>query len=186
MILFINACVRAGSRTRRLAKALLDRLEGPVREVTLSDLTFPKADQAFLDLRDDLIRRQEWDHPLFDLARQFAGADTVVVAAPCWDLSFPAMLKQYFEQVTVTGVTFRYTPEGYPRGLCRARRLNYVRTSGGPLPEPNHAYAYVRDLATGFYGIPETRLLSAAMLDVEGLDPEAILREAEEKISDIL
>ena len=34
---------------------------------------------------------------MFDLAGQFAGADTIVIAAPFWDLSFPAALKQYMQ-----------------------------------------------------------------------------------------
>ena len=60
---------------------------------------------------------------MFELARQFAAADQIVIAAPYWDLSFPAALKQYFEQINVLGITFAYTPEGVPKGLCRARKL---------------------------------------------------------------
>ena len=41
---------------------------------------------------------------MFDLAKQFAEADEVIIAAPFWDLSFPAALKQYFEQINVLGI----------------------------------------------------------------------------------
>ena len=54
MNLFINACVREGSRTKRLAAYLLKKLEGPVAEVRVGELRFPKADQAFLERRDFL------------------------------------------------------------------------------------------------------------------------------------
>ena len=44
---------------------------------------------------------------MFDLARQFARAEIIVMAAPYWDLSFQAALKQYLEQVNVVGITCR-------------------------------------------------------------------------------
>ena len=99
MILYINACVRKESRTKRLADEVIKKLEGEVQEVKLSDITFPSTDEEFLKKRDSLIAKEEWSDPMFDLARQFAAADTIVVAAPYWDLSFPAALKQYFEQI---------------------------------------------------------------------------------------
>ena len=38
------------------------------------------------------------DDPLLDYARQFARADQILIAAPCWDLSFPAVLRAYLER----------------------------------------------------------------------------------------
>ena len=186
MLLFINACVRPASRTKRLADRLLSRLEGPIRETRLHELALPRADAAFLEERDALLRRGDFGHPLFALARDFAAADEIVLAAPYWDLSFPSSVKAYLEQITVTGLTFSYGEDGLPRGHCRARRLWYVMTAGGPILPPNHGYAYVRDLAAGFFGIPETVLCSAELLDVEGTDAEAILREAEARIDALL
>ncbi len=184
MILFINACVREKSRTERLARKLLARLCAgeTVEEVRLADLPFPAADAAFLAKRDRLLEQGAYADPLFDLARQYAAADTVVIAAPFWDLSFPAALKQYLEQVNVTGITFRYTPEGIPQGLCRARKLWYVSTAGGPVFTDEYDYGYVCALAKGYYGIPETALIRATGLDIEGADVEAILRGAEQEI----
>ena len=179
MILYINACVREDSRTRRLARRLLDRLGGPVEEARPLDLPLPKADGDFLKLRDSLLARGELDDPLFAPARQFAAADAVVVAAPYWDLSFPAALKQYLEQINVTGITFAYSPEGIPVGLCKARRLFYVTTAGGPILSDTYGFGYVRALAEGFYQIPETRMIRAEGLDLPGTDVEAALRAAE-------
>lgn len=185
MILYINACVRGASRTRRLAEYLLKKLSEPVCEVRLSELSLPAVDQDYLDLRDELCRKGEFDHPLFAAARQFAEADTVVVAAPFWDLSFPASLKQYFEQINALGVTFTYTEDGAPRGLCRAKRLYYVTTAGGPVISDEYGYGYVRALAEYFYGIPEVRLIKAEGLDILGTDVEAILRRAERSVDEL-
>ena len=182
MILFINACVRRESRTRRLAEAVIGRWGEAVTEVRLQDIPFPVADEAFLKARDRLIDRQEFGDPMFDLARQFAAADRIVIASPFWDLSFPAALKQYFEQINVVGITFRYTPEGVPQGLCRAESLCYVTTAGGPIFDDAFGFGYVRALAQGYYGIQDVRYLKAEGLDVVGADVEGIIRGAMETI----
>ena len=185
-ILFINACVRQNSRTLRLARKLLSLLEGSVRELRLEQVDLRPLNGKTLALRDDLLRQGKTDHPLLRWAREFAAADMIVAAAPCWDLSFPALIKIYFEQITVNGVTFSYDETGHPFGLCRAEKLFYVTTAGGPLPDPEHGYSYVRDLAGTFYGIPETFLFSAEMLDVVGMDVERLLRDAEARIENAL
>lgn len=181
-ILFVNACVREESRTKRLAEHLLSRLDGTVETVTLEELNFPLADQRFLRQRDALAAQGAFADPLFALARQFAAADIIVVAAPYWDLSFPAMLKQYFEQINAVGVTFAYSPEGIPVSLCRAKSLYYVTTAGGPIVSDAFGFGYVRALAEGFYQIPEIRLIQAEGLDMVGADVEALLRQAEAEI----
>ena len=178
MILWIDACVRAHSRTRRLADALLSTLEGPVETLRLVDLRFPVADETFLKKRDRLIAAEAFDDPIFDWARQFAAADEIVIAAPYWDLSFPAALKQYFEQINALGVTFRYTSDGYPQGLCRAKRLHFVTTAGGQYVPDEFGFGYVRALAESFYGIPEVLQYRAVGLDIDGADPEQILMES--------
>jgi FMN-dependent NADH-azoreductase len=182
MLLFINACVRKDSRTRRLAERLLRGRDGEVKEVRPAELKLPRANERFLRRRDALLARGEFGYPLFDLARDFAAAEEIIVAAPYWDLSFPSALKAYLEQIMVNGVTFSYGPDGMPVGHCGAKRLIYVMTSGGPILPPNHGYAYVRDLAKVFLGIPETVLFSAELLDVEGMDVEEILRRTERQI----
>lgn len=45
--------------------------------------------------RDALLAEKKYDDEMFRYARQFAAADRIVIAAPLWDLSFPAQLKVY-------------------------------------------------------------------------------------------
>ena len=182
-VLLINACVRDGSRTLRLARQVLSRLGGRVTELDLErEALAPLTDEA-LAQREAILQRGELDAPMLRYARTFAQAEEIVFAAPYWDLSFPASVKTFFEHVTVTGVTFSYGEDGRPIGHCRAKRLFYVMTAGGPILPPNHGFAYVRDLSSMFYGIPETVLFSAELLDVAGSDVEAILTSAAEKIN---
>ncbi len=184
-ILFINACVRGESRTKKLAEKLLEKLNRPVEEVRLEEINFPIVDEDFLNMRDRLISEGSLDSPVFKLARQFSEAETIVIAAPYWDLSFPAVLKQYFEQVNVVGITFRYTEEGIPEGLCKADRIFYVSTAGGGYAPTEFGFGYVKALAQGYYGIGDVRLIEAVGLDIYGADVEAILEEAEETIEDM-
>ncbi len=177
MTLFINACVNDNSRTRRLAECLLSKLNGNYEEVILHEITFPVADQAFLKKRDSLIAAKDYDNPMFKLARQYAKADEIIIAAPYWDLSFPASLKQYIEQINVLGITFVYTPEGAPKGLCKAKHLTYITTSGGPVAPEEYGYGYIKEIAKSYHGIPEVRLIKATGLDIIGADVESILQK---------
>lgn len=178
MILFINACVRAESRTKRLAYHYLHCIGESYEEVDLSEIHFPVVDECFLRKRDSLIAAKAYDDPLFSLARQFAEAERIVVAAPYWDMSFPGSLKLYLEQINVLGITFEYTPEGVPRGLCRAKELCYVMTAGGTFCPEEYGYGYVKALAENFYGIAKVSLVKAVGLDIFGADVEGILHEA--------
>ncbi|MGX8703784.1 MAG: NAD(P)H-dependent oxidoreductase [bacterium] len=178
MILLINACVREGSRTRILAERFLSDLKGEVEEVRLEEITFPVVDEAFLQNRDRMIAAGSFDAPLFALARQFAGAEQIVIAAPYWDLSFPASLKQYIEQINVTGITFMYTPEGIPKGLCKAKKLYYVMTAGGTYVPEEFGFGYIKSLAQNFYGIQEVTLIKAIGLDIDGANVEEIMGNA--------
>ena len=195
MILLVNACVRRDSRTKILADRLLAKLkedtkcnpendikntaENVIEELRLEEMSFPAADEAFLQKRDALLAAGKFEDPLFAPARQFASADTIVIAAPYWDLSFPAALKQYIEQVNVVGITFEYTPEGFPRGLCRAKKLYYVMTAGGTYVPEEFGYGYVKALAQNFYGIQDVELIKAVGLDIIGADVNKIIGEAE-------
>lgn len=182
MILFINACVRKDSRTRRMADCLLARLGEPYEEICLKDVTFPVTDGAYLAERDRLTAAKEFSDPMFAMANRFASAERIVIAAPYWDLSFPASLKQYFENINVPGVTFEYTTEGIPRGLCRAEELYYVTTAGGNYVPEEFGFGYVKALAQGYYGISGVKLIQAVGLDLDGADEERILRECMERI----
>ncbi|MCR5323626.1 MAG: cellulase family glycosylhydrolase [Lachnospiraceae bacterium] len=183
MILYINACVRKESRTNRLAEHLLAGMSDNVTELKLEDLDLPLVDEKYLAKRDKLIENIEFDAEEFKLARQFALADEIVIAAPFWDLSFPAALKRYFELINVIGVTFVYTEEGFPKGLCKAKKLYYVTTAGGEFFPEEFGFGYVKALAQNFYGIRDVFLIKAVGLDIFGNDAGQIIKECEEFIT---
>lgn len=177
-ILFINACVRKESRTRRLAESIIKQLKGDVTEVKPAVATKPITNEEFINSRNKASMNGDFSDPAYEPARQFAEADIIVIAAPYWDLSFPAILKAYFEQINVLGLTFAYTAEGRPYGLCKAKRLIYVTTAGGPIISDEYGYGYVKTLAQAFYGIKDVSQVKAENLDVIGADIEQILIDA--------
>lgn len=185
-ILFINACVRPESRTKRLAQKVLDSLDGKVTEVDLQDEAILPLDNRKLSFRDKMLDLGDITDDMFKYAKQFAQAEKIVIAAPYWDAQFPAILKIYLEAITVSGVTFKYAPEGYPIGLCAAKELIYVTTAGGAIGDFNFGYDYVKAMAQGMYGIEDVRFVAAENLDIEGNDVEAILAEAMDKVPEIL
>ena len=181
-ILFINACPREGSRTLELARYLLDKTDGSVEELTIFEENLLPLNGKTLALRDKMTANQNFDHPIFKYAKQFATADTIVLAAPFWDLSFPSAVKIWLEYVMAKEITFRYTEEGFPFGLCKAKKLFYIFTAGGPVLPAHMGFSYVDGLAKSYFGIPETVLFSAENLDVVGADTAAILTKAKEEI----
>lgn len=180
-ILFINACIRPGSRTLELAKTVLECLEGETTELCLEKEDIKPLNAETLAQRDSLLKNGDCENEMFKYARQFAEADTIVIAAPFWDLLFPACVRIYFEAVTVSGLTFYYTSEGIPASLCRAKRLIYVTTAGGSV-FGNLGYEYIKAVAGGFFGIRDCHCFKAEGLDIVDADVEGIMNNAKEDI----
>lgn len=175
-ILYVNSCVREESRTDMMARALLDKL-GQYDEVFLEEADIKPLNRERLKYRMDLRAKRDLNDESFMLAKQFADADIIVISAPYWDTSFPALLKIYIENIYVVGVVSEYGEDGTPHGLCKAEKLYYVTTAGGPY-EPEYSYGYIRKLAISRFGIKDTELIVAENLDIEGNNPDEILRAA--------
>ena len=184
-LLFINACVRGErSRTLKLARRFLEGYQKahPDTVITQRDLCAQRLQPQYPEVlaeRDELWAAGRLDQPMFEPAREFAAADKIVVAAPFWDLSFPAVLKIYLERISVTDVTFGYDDQGAMVGLCRASKLLYVVTRGGNYAgtELEMGTPMLRALCT-MYGIPELITLAAEGLDDVRQDKQALLDAA--------
>ncbi|MFA6689589.1 MAG: NAD(P)H-dependent oxidoreductase [Sphaerochaetaceae bacterium] len=188
-LLYIDSCTRPApaSRTATLGEAFLDAYSKThpgtqIDRTILRDMDLRPYRLKEVDERIAHIKRKEFDIPMFALARRFAAADTIVIAAPFWDCSFPSMLKLYFEHVCAQDITFGYTAEGQI-GLCKATDLVYITTRGDeyrPSGEPDEmemASPTIRAMAKMF-GIPTCTFIAAGGLDIAGNDPQAILEQA--------
>ena len=87
---------------------------------------------GFFMQREKLIADGRFDHPRFRYAHQFQQAQKIIIAAPFWDLSFPALLKVYIENLCVEGITFGCDETG-TFGTCQADRMLFLTTRGDEL-----------------------------------------------------
>lgn len=185
-LLFVNACVRGkDSRTLELAYRLLDRIKEAnsndmafhIEEIRLSTENMLPLNYERLERRNELLALGSYEDSMFDYANAVAQADMIVIAAPYWDMSFPAILKIFFELTSVVGITFAYDETGAPVGLCNSENLYYVTTSGGYIGEFNLGFEYVLALSQ-LYGIDNAHFISAEGLDIAGADVDAIINDA--------
>ena len=185
-LLFINSCVRGkDSRTLQLAEQLLESIREEnkkdmafrIEEIRLSTENLLPFNYERLQRRDELLTNGIITDTMFDYANAVAQADMLVIAAPYWDMSFPATLKIFFEAASVVGITFSYAEDGTPVGLCQAQDMYYVTTSGGFIGDCNFGFEYVNALCK-LYGIERSHFVSAQGLDLEGADVVAIMEQA--------
>jgi FMN-dependent NADH-azoreductase len=167
-----------------LAETLLQRLKGDIQEVRPHEMSLTALDLTGMEKRDQAAQKKDFSDPVFAMAKQFAAADIIVIAAPYWDLMFPAVLKTYLENITVAGITFRYSEEGRPESLCKAKALHYVTTSGGFIGQNDFGFSYVKALAQNFFGINEIHRYAAEGLDIFGADVEAVMGRAKLEIGE--
>lgn len=175
-IIFIDACMRAGSRTKRIAERIIEELSGRycIETIRLGEADYPVVDNRILEERNNGTVPKA--HA--ELAGRIAAADRIVIAAPFWDMSFPSALKVFFENMSLFGITFDSNDkECY--GLCKAEKVMYITTrgmdisTGDPLEQ---ATPYIRALSH-LWGWGELTVISAQNMDYSS--PE----EIEERIS---
>lgn len=184
-ILFINACVRPNSRTMELARCALSCLNGEMEEVNLEAEAIRPHTRKSLALREQLLINGEYEAPFFRYANQFKQADTILIAAPYYDLSFPSSLKNYLESICNVGITFYYDEQEQPQTLCACKRLIYVSTSGSEFL-PDFGYCYVKRLFAEFFHVGDAQCFYAEKLDLRDSDAAAILENAKEQIRSTL
>lgn len=180
-ILFVNACVRPMSRTLDLAQYVLNKLEGEVEEVNLQSEQIPPHNWQRLQKRDALLSAGNFSDTMFRYARQFRDADTIVIAAPYYDLSFPSSLKNWVESICNVGLTFYYDENEVAQTLCRGKRLYYVTTSGAAFL-PDFGFEYVRRVFSEFFRIEDAVCFHGERLDLRDTDAEAIMADAKREI----
>ena len=158
-LLFVNCCISqrgTGSRTHALADAFLAAFQASHPGAEIEEVT-PEALLALKPFDAKMLDRRD------ALAQQFRTADAVVVAAPFWDLSYPAALRTYIEYISAVGLTYHYTDAGCC-GDCAAEHLVYLTSGGDAEREDSVGVVHWRQLAAMF-GIPRFDYVFAGGLD---------------------
>ena len=131
-LVVIDACIRGEeSRTRRMAEPIVGVLAKRY-EITRFDLTEmdiqPLTPATYAERAAGKV--PQW---ALEAARTVAEADRIVVVAPFWDMSFPAVVKVFFEHISLFDITF--TDNGRSCvGLCKCEKVMYITTRGMNIP----------------------------------------------------
>ena len=176
-LVVINACVRqADSRTLRIAEPVIEALAKRYK-ITRYDLP----DMDIVPLNPELFAERglgEIPSWASEAASAIAGADRILIAAPFWDMSFPAVLKCFFEQTSLFDITF--TDNGNTCvGLCKAPKVLYITTRGMDIPTGDlreQATPYLKALGS-LWNLGELTTISARNMDYSSEE------EIEKKIS---
>ena len=194
-VLYIKANIKpeGQSRTFRVSDSFIEeyRRLNPEDEIITLDLYKEGID--FLRPEDLAVvfgpkTEESRKHPILKYAYQIVEADKVVVAAPMWNLGAPAILKAYFDYVSVTGITFKYTAEG-PVGICNAKKALIVSGRGGDYSNPitsqfEMGEKYTRAILS-FFGIKDIKSVAAESLDVMGIDVDKVVTDTIEEAKEI-
>ena len=178
-LMVIDSCMREGSRTRRILRAAMEVLSGryDVETVDVNALALPPVTPETLAERSSGVVPEE----TVAVARRIASADRLVIAAPFWDMSFPAALMAFFENISLFGVTF--TDNGRTcEGLCRCRRVMYITTRGMDIETGSardQGSSYIGALSS-LWGLGEVITVAAWNLDyLQGDELEKKLGDTE-------
>ena len=93
-LLYIDACIRdEQSRTKRIATPVIEALK---QKYEVQTLCINELDLSIV--RKELVTKRtsgEIDTQVMQWAESVRDADRIVIAAPFWDMSFPAALKNF-------------------------------------------------------------------------------------------
>lgn len=182
-----NAKPEGTSRTFKVSDSFVKAYKELHPDDEIITLDLYKEDLRFLQVEDiQSINKnseilKDKNHPTFKYAHQLLEVDKIIIAAPFWNLSFPAILKTYLDSVIVGGITFKYTSEG-PKGQCHGKKAIHFVTRGGEYStEPLSAYElgdrYLK-IVFAFVGITDFTTYALENLDRSHTNVEKVLEEA--------
>lgn len=133
-----------------------------VEELDLYQANIPRLKYQYFDKRNHMISNgnnaqlatqdQQDLNRIMNLCDQFISADVYVIAAPLWNLSFPAPLKEYIDCIVQVDKTVSFNG-GKPKGLLddKPRFVVYIQSSGANIPwilgnAFNKGIDYVKDI----------------------------------------
>ena len=187
-VLYVKANIKneGESRTFKVSDSFVEEYKKNNPEDEIITLDLYKENIDFLRV-DDLGKlfgpkdEESKNNSILKYAYQFADADKYIIAAPMWNLSFPAILKAYIDYVSVSGITFKYTAEG-PVGLLNNKKaVHIVYRGGGYDNSPNEmGDRYLRTIL-GFFGIKDIETIAIDNLDVMGVNVKEKVEEGIEK-----
>lgn len=176
-LLYIDACIRdEQSRTKRIAIPVIEALKEKyeVQTLVINNLDLSIVKKELITKRNN----GEIDPQVMSWAESVRDADRIVIAAPFWDMSIPAALKNFLELCSIFDVTFK-SDDKTCYGNCKAEKMLYITTRGMDISTGDaleQASSYLKALSW-LWGIGPLEVVSAQNMDY------VTEKEIEEKIS---
>ena len=176
-LLYIDACIRdEQSRTKRIATPIIEALKQKyeVQTLVINDLDLSIVKKELITKRNN----GDIDPQVMSWAESVRDADRIVIAAPFWDMSIPAALKNFLELCSIFDVTFK-SDDKTCYGKCKAEKMLYITTRGMDIDTGNvleQGSSYLKALSW-LWGIGSLEVVSAQNMDYLSE------REIEERIS---
>ena len=175
-VIVIDSCMRAESRTKLILDAAVAELS---KRYDVEVIDVNSVDLSPLDKTTYVDQREKGNIPplALELARKVAACDRLVVAAPFWDMSFPAILKSFFENISLFDITF--TDDGTTcRGLCKCEKVLFITTRGMDIKTGSSEQGSPYLAALSFlWGLGE--LITVAATNMDYLSPEDLVLRIE-------
>ena len=164
-LLYIDACIRDEmSRTKQIATPIVEALKQKyeVQTLVINDLDLSIVKKELITKRNNGVI----DPQVMSWAESVRDADRIVIAAPFWDMSFPAALKNFLELCSIFNVTFK-SDEKTCYGNCKAEKMLYITTRGmdistGDVLEQGTPYLKA---ISWLWGIGPMQVISAQNMD---------------------
>ncbi len=164
-LLYIDACIRDDeSRTKKIAEPIVEALK---EKYNIETLVLNELDLSIV--KKDLIQKRnngDIDSTVMSWAESVRDADRIVIAAPFWDMSFPAALKNFIELCSIFDVTFK-SDEKTCYGNCKAEKMLFITTRGMDIEtgsELEQATPYLKAVSR-LWGIGPLQVVSAQNID---------------------
>lgn len=185
-VLYIKANAKPDnlSRTMRIANGFVEKYRKLHPEDEIVTLDLYQENIGFLQEAQVMSHMElpspDSQDPVLKYAYQFRDADKYIIAAPFWNLSYPAILKAYIDYVTAVGITFKYTSQGAV-GLLENKKAVYFVTRGGDYSTPPFSdfelgERYLRTIL-GFMGITDFTTFAADNMDRSSTDVDAVVAQ---------
>lgn len=118
------------------------------------------------------------------LTQQFLAADKIVIVNPLWNLNVPSQLVSWVNTINVSGLTFKYGPEG-SIGLVKDKKLLHIQSNGGVYAGQDPAAQYIKSVFE-FLGFEDIYQVFIEGQSANPSQAQAIFEEAMGKIDTIL
>lgn len=179
-VLAVNSSSRyQNSATRAVTRLIANRLLNNDSDLSLVDRDLVKGidfiDEPWIAANftapdERSVQQRETLAVSDSLVQEVLDAQAIIIAAPLYNFSIPAMLKAWIDQIARANLTFKYTEDG-PVGLIEGKKAYVVIASGGvPVGSDMDFSSQYLEHVLGFIGISDVTIIDASDVDLTAED----------------